>query len=57
MSGRKDFRGVAKFPQLRWQRLDLRARLDELKTDGSDPPNAERRAARPAYQRALKAHS
>jgi hypothetical protein len=57
MSGRKDFRGVAKFPQLRWQRLGLRARLDELKTDGSDPPNAERRAARPAYQRALKAHS
>ena len=33
------------------------ARLDELKTDGSDPPNAERLAARPAYQRALKAHS
>ena len=34
----------------------LRARLEELKTDGSDPPSAERLAARPAYQRALKAH-
>ena len=36
--------------------LTCARRLDELKTDGSDPSNAERRAARPAYQRALKGH-
>jgi hypothetical protein len=56
MSGRKDFRGVAKIPQLDGSGL-ICARLDELKDRSSDPPSAERRAVRPAYQRALKAHS